>query len=165
MKERPLDEGRRHVMLENDSIDVAIGLRDTNGKFIPLSIGPTSSGLSLNMVLEEIDRRVVDPITIPAAEAAVWTPALGAGRYLDFEFEVINEDGTTDVTQVDVGIDIGTTGATNRYLLKDVTLPEGGVGIRKGPYRIGGDDSLRANAVAVLQAVLYIYIIREGDAI
>jgi hypothetical protein len=55
MAEEQPDEGRRSNFIENESFDVAIGVRDHNGKFIPLSIGPNSSTISLAAVLKLLD--------------------------------------------------------------------------------------------------------------
>jgi hypothetical protein len=50
-----IDEGRRQVMLENESLDVAVGVRDVTGAFVPLRLGPGSGELTLGMVLKLVD--------------------------------------------------------------------------------------------------------------
>ena len=49
------DEGRRQVMMENSSLDIAVGVRDVSGAFVPLTLGPNSSELTLGMILKLVD--------------------------------------------------------------------------------------------------------------
>jgi hypothetical protein len=119
-------------------------------------------GILVDLVGINKTMRVVQGIAVPAAEADVWTPALGATVYLDVEFELVNVDGTNDAT-ASVGIDYANDGdASNRYFVRTVNVLAGEVGVRVGPYRIRGDDAIRAVANAASDVELQVYILEEG---
>jgi hypothetical protein len=110
-------------------------------------------------------KRPVEAIAIPAAEADVWTPGLLVTVYLDVEFELVNVDGTNDATAVWLGIDYGNDGgASDEYFCTNITLTAGEVGTRLGPYRIWGDDAVRAVCALANDAALHVYIVGEGTA-
>lgn len=111
-------------------------------------------------------KRAIEAAAVPSTEADVWTPGLAATAYLDVVFELVNIDGTNDATGVRLGIDYGNDGAaSNAYFCFDITLTAGEVGTRLGPYRIWGDDAIRAEADAANDATLHVFIVEEGTAI
>lgn len=55
-EEKQQDDGRRQVNVENESFDVAIGVRDENGHFFPLSLTPGSGTFSLDMILKLLNQ-------------------------------------------------------------------------------------------------------------
>ncbi len=113
----------------------------------------------------EEQKRPIEAIAIPAAEADVWTPGLAATVYMDVEFELVNVDGTVDATGVWLGIDYGNDGAaSDAYFCTNITLTVSEVGTRLGPYRIWGDDAIRAVCALADDAVLHVYILNEGTA-
>lgn len=140
-----------------------------NGKDSGGAIDPFRTNANMQQQIEVVDgtssqKRVVDPIAVPAAEDDVWTPGLGSTIYLDVEFEFANVDGTNNA-EVSLGIDVGNDGAaSNSYWLVDYDLVAKSLPIRLGPYRIGGDDAIRAVAEAANDVVLSVFIIREGTA-
>ena len=137
------------------------------GKDSDSNIDPLRTNANQQLQVEVVSgssntRRVVDAVAVPAAIADVWTPGETSSEYLDFYFEVVNIDGTNTV-DVDVGVDLENGGTVDYYFMYQEEIPAGG-SVRKGPYRIGGDDAVMANASAASDAVLHIYVTEEGDA-
>lgn len=109
-------------------------------------------------------KKVVDAVAVPAAEADVWDPGGTSSDYYDIEIEIVNVDGTNAATALSVGVDVGDTGSTTYYLIYNTSIPAASVGTRIGPYRIGGDDVIRAVTTNALDAILVIYVVDEGTA-
>jgi hypothetical protein len=155
-------------------------LNETSGRLAIVAYGkdsganedPLRTNANQQLQVEVVDgtskqQRVVDPFLIPAVEADVWAPGLANTIYVDFEFELVNMDGTNDATGVDIGIDLGDDGGgtPDFYLLKSAELSAKGVGLRKGPYRMGGDDAITGVAAAANDVVMHVYIIKEETAV
>ena len=110
-------------------------------------------------------KTVVDAVAIPAVEADVWDPGTDATEYFDIELEITPIDISNDATGVSVGVDYGDTGSTDHYYVRGITVTAAEVGIRIGPYRIGGDDTIRAVCANADDASLHIFIKEEGTAV
>lgn len=125
----------------------------------------TDGTLQVSSTSTSQSRTVVDAVAIPAAVADVWDPGTDNTDYFDIEFEIVPIDTSNDATGVEVGVDYGdSSGAIDRYFVRGLTVTSQEVGVRLGPYRIGGDDVIMAACDNADDAELHIYIVDEGTA-
>lgn len=165
-----LAEGR--VLLWDGSSDVRWQVASVDGEAKVYLMGDdsgTPEGVALNsdhqlqVELVEGPKRVIDAAAVPNGIADVWVLGGANTEYVDLEFEVVNIDGAADV-DVDVGVDLADGGGVDYYFMFQETVPAGG-SVRKGPFRIGADDAVMANASAANDAVIHFYITGEGSAV
>lgn len=145
-------------------IDGKIKLRAYDPDGTHIGVAANSSG---HLIIDTTGGvgRVVDGIAIPSTQADVWTPGLAATVYMDVEFEFVNMTAADDVLER-FGIDYANNSdAINRYLASwDIPIRTGEVGPRIGPFRIGGNDAIRAEAKTASTIEMHVYIIKEGTA-
>lgn len=99
----------------------------------------------------------LDPVLVPSAEGVLLdgSVSLVSGGAYEVHFNVVNIDGTNDVT-VDIGIDKDAGGGLSgaEYYMKDVLVPAGGqTGVHR--IRMGGDDDIRGVAGAANDAAIH----------
>jgi hypothetical protein len=186
--EEQRDDGRRQVNVENESFDVALGVRDQHGHFIPLTLTPGSAAFALDMVLKLVDAAANEVQARADANRILWTrpyeeyefvaaallPTAGSSLLYDpattvnelylVEYNVCNVDPNIPALArwYDIGIDQASGGAlaAAEYIAYQEPVPPGGGTGWRGPFLMRGNDQLRGRAQTLTTLTLQLRVRR-----
>lgn len=92
----------------------------------------------------------VDGVELGAAEAVLWDPGGAVGEIYAVEYNAINIDVAADTVLLTIGHGVGGAALTDPWYWADQEiLPQGCSTDFRGPFLIGGNDTVRGNAAAV----------------
>jgi hypothetical protein len=97
----------------------------------------------------------VDPVLLPAAEAAIWNPGADATQLYSVEYSITNIDAGGAPVTYSIGVEVGGAGGAltaDEYWQFNSVLPYPGSSGWRGPYIIAGDDDVRGVASAANDA-------------
>jgi hypothetical protein len=124
--------------------DIVLHGKQTGG-----TIGAVNLNANNVLRIEIVNGGVVqaDPVLIPNAEGILWNPNTTSASIYELSFNIVNST-SSDVTGVNVGVDIGAGGSLSagEYYVQGLIVPLNGSSGWYGPFVLDGADRVRGVA-------------------